>query len=90
MKNVKNLLWILLLSFQSSCSELPYSIPLISTCIHNKENSAECADLRRPKDHQGFFENNLENYICRTPEDEKLIYDSIQDMRKKLIECESR
>jgi len=88
MKNVKNLVWSLLLSLVASCKNPPYAAPKVETCIHSSGNYAECSDLRQSK--QPYENDNLENYICTNPSDYNTMYRYCADLRQKLIECESK
>jgi len=87
MKNVRNLVLISLLSLISSCKP-PYAPPKTEVCIHSDGNYAECTDLRRSQ--EPYENNNLTNYICTSPSDYQQIYNYCTDLRKKLIECESK
>lgn len=73
----------------SSCKGKYVPSP-VETCIHNKDNSAQCTDLRLPKEQQDYKRTNLENYWCTGPNDQLSLYNYAQDLRKKLIACESR
>lgn len=89
MKNVKNLLLSLLAGCLVNC-KAPYPAPKIEKCVHNSDNSAECADLRLDDDRQVYTRTNLENYICTNPHDEGTLYNYCADLRRRLIECERR
>jgi hypothetical protein len=87
MKNAENLLLILLIVFLSSC-KVKFPPPPIEKCIHNSDNSAECADLRKGKD--AYTRTDLTNYICTSAKDEEAAYNYCADLRQKLITCENR
>jgi hypothetical protein len=87
MKSVKYLLWSLLLVFLNSC-KTPYPFPKLETCIHNEDNSAECADLRLPKNEQSYSKVELKNYICTNPDDYGSAFNYCSDLREKLVKCE--
>ena len=89
MKIGKNLLLSLLLAWLASC-KAPWPPPAIEKCIHNAENTAECADLRKPKEEQSYTRTDLVNYICTSPGDEEKLYNYCANLRQKLIECERK
>lgn len=89
MKNVKNYLLILLLVCLSSC-KAPHAPPIVEICIHNADNSAECTDLRLPKEKQQYTKSPMTNDICTKASDEAQLYNYCSDLRQKLIECENR
>ena len=63
---------------------------MIETCIHDQGNSAQCADLRKPKDQQVYELDNLANYICTNSTDEQTMYDYVNKLRNDLIRCENK
>lgn len=87
MKSVKNLVLISLISLIVSC-KLPYKFPTVEVCIHSEGNYASCTDLRKSK--EPYENNNLTNYICTNANDYNTMYSFSQDLRQKLIECESK
>lgn len=87
MKKEKTLLLSYLLVFLSSC-KTNYPFPVLETCIHNIDNSAECADLKLPKSEQSYTKIELENYICTNPKDYEKAFLYCSDLREKLIKCE--
>lgn len=89
MTNVSALATSLLLVSLNNCAT-PHRPPQIETCIHNDSNSAECTDLRLPKDKQSYTNVELTNYICTNPKDEQTMYNYCADMREKLIQCERK
>ena len=89
MKNAENWLLISLIALISSC-KVKYPPPMIEKCVHNIESSAECADLRKPKNEQSYTNYKLENYVCTNPKDELAAYNYCADLRQKLIQCENR
>ena len=89
MKIGKNLLLSLSLAWLVSC-KAPWPPPAIEKCIHNAENTAECADLRKPKEEQSYTRADLVNYVCTSPKDEEKLYNYCANLRQKLIECERK
>lgn len=88
MKIGPSLLVILTLVSASNCS-VKYAPPKVETCIHNEDNSAECNDLRLKDGEQDYERIELKNYICTSPRDEESIFKYANDLREKLIQCES-
>jgi hypothetical protein len=88
MMSEKNFLLILLIATLFSCKNIKHAPPQIERCIHNDDNSAECADLRKKE--KQYTSKKLENYICTSPSDEQIMFEYVFNLRKKLIECESR
>lgn len=70
--------------------KVPWPPPAIEKCIHNADNTAECADLRKPKEAQSYTRTDLVNYICTSPKDEEKLYNYCANLRQKLIECERK
>lgn len=89
MKKEKSLLLSLLFVCLASC-KAPYAPPLVERCVHNQDNSAECADLRKPQGEQSYERIDLTNYICTGPSDEEKMYNYCADLRQKLINCENQ
>jgi hypothetical protein len=88
-KSGKNLLLLLTLVCLASC-RVKYAPPQVETCIHNEDSSAECNDLRLPKEQQSYTKYNLTNMICTNTDDYGALYSYASDLREKLIKCESQ
>lgn len=80
---------ILTLALASNCS-VKYAPPKVETCIHNEDLSAECNDLRLPKEEQSYSRTDMTNYICTNSDDYGQLYSYASNLREKLIKCESQ
>lgn len=85
---MKNILTVALMLSMAGCRG-KYLPPVVETCVHNEENSAQCTDLRKEADKQDYKRTKLTNYWCTSASDQGLLYNYGQDLRSKLITCEA-
>lgn len=89
MKNVKNLLNVLVISLiLSSCEH--YTPPISELCILGDDGGV-CIDERLPKDEQEYFlaQPDMLNYVCTNPADYDAQFNWWYDKLKRLEKCES-